>query len=107
MGRAEMNFCFTKRTSPLFTGFNSYQKQYLSYTKQIDEYCNNAVHTTSRATEGTYTLEVNIPNDTGTAAAKSTIAQWHGRPRRLVYKDSAGAIQGLSNPYHLLQTLPL
>ena len=93
-----MNFCFTKRTSPLFTGFNSYQKQYLSYTKQIDEYCNNAVHTTSRATEGTYTLEVNIPNDTGTAAAKSTIAQWHGRPRRLVYKDSAGAIQELSNP---------
>ena len=98
MGRAEMNFCFTKRTSPLFTGFNSFQKQYLSYTKQIDEYCNNAVHTTSRATEGTYTLQVNIPNDTGTAAAKSTIAQWHGRPRRLVYKDSSGSVQELSNP---------
>ena len=75
MGRAEMTFCFTKRTSPLFTRFNRYQKQYLSHTKQIDEYCNNAVHTTSRAIEGTYTLEVNIPNDTGTAAAKSTIAQ--------------------------------
>ena len=98
MGRAEMNFCFTKKTSPLFTGFNRYQKEYLSHTKQIDEYCNNAVHRTSVATEGTYKLEVNIPNDTGTATAKSTIAQWHGRPRRLVYKDSANSIQELTNP---------
>ena len=98
MGRAEMNFCFTKRSSSLFTNFNRYQKQYLSYTKQVDEYCDNAVHTTSVATEGTYTLDVYIPNDTGTAAAKSTIAQWHGRPRRLVYKTSAQFVKELTNP---------
>ena len=30
------------------------------------------------ATQGTYKLEVYIPNDTGTATAKSTIAQWCG-----------------------------
>ena len=97
-GRAEMNFCFTKPRSPLFTTFNSYQKKYLSYTKQIDQYCNNAVHNTSVATEGTYTLDVNIPTDTGTATAKSVIVQWHGRPRRLVYKPKTGAVQELSNP---------
>ena len=33
-GPAEMNFCFTKPTSTLFTGFNTYQKQYLIHTKQ-------------------------------------------------------------------------
>ena len=98
MGRAEMNFCFTKRTSPLFKGFNKFQKQYLSYTKQIDQYCDNAVHRTSVTTEGTYKMEVKIPTDTGTACAKAIIAQWHGRPRRLVYKDSANSIQELSNP---------
>ena len=57
MGRAEMNCCFTKPRSPLFTGFNSFQKRYLSYTKQIDQYC--AVHKTSVATEGTYKMEIN------------------------------------------------
>ena len=98
LGRAEMTFCFTKGTSPLFTGFNSYQKKYLSHTKQIDEYCDNAVHDASVATEGTYKLDVYIPNDTGTSTAKSTIAQWHGRPRRLVYKDSARSVQELTNP---------
>ena len=85
MGRAEMNFCFTKPRSSLFTGFNSYQKQYLKDTKQVDEFCPNAVHKTSVATQGTYRLEVYIPKDSGTATAKSTVAQWHGRPRRLVF----------------------
>ena len=97
-GRAEMNFCFTKPSSPLFTGFNSYRKKYLSYTKQIDQYCNNAVHNTSVATEGTYKLEVNIPTATGTATAISVISQWHGRPRRLVYKPLVGSVQELTNP---------
>ena len=73
-------------------------KKYLSHTKQIDEYCPSTVHRTSAATQGTYKLEVYIPNDTGTATAKSTIVQWHGRPRRLVYKDSLGSIQELTNP---------
>ena len=93
-----MKVCFTKPRSPLFTGFNSFQKQYLSYTKQIDQYCANAVHKASVATEGTYKMEINIPTDSGTACAKTIVAQWHGRPRRLVYKDSAGTIQELSNP---------
>ena len=97
-GRAEMNFCFTKPTSTLFTGFNSYQKQYLSHTKQIYEYCDNAVHNASVATVGTYEMNINIPTDTGTATAKSVIVQWHGRPRRLVYRDSSGSINDLSNP---------
>ena len=97
-GRAEMNFCFTKPTSPLFTGFNEHQKKYLAHTKQIYEYCDNAVHDASVATEGTYTMDINIPTDTGTAKAKSVIAQWHGRPRRLVYKPKTGAVQELSNP---------
>ena len=97
-GRAEMNFCFTKPTSTLFTGFNTYQKQYLSHTKQIYEYCDNAVHNASVSTEGTYEMDIKISNDTGTATAKSVIVQWHGRPRRLVYKDSNGFIHELSNP---------
>ena len=97
-GRAEMNFCFTKPTSILFTVFNTYQKQYLSHTKQIYEYCDNAVHNASKSTEGTYEMDINIPTDTGTATAKSVIVQWHGRPRRLVYKDSSGSIHQLSNP---------
>ena len=97
-GRAEMNFCFTKPTSTLFTGFNSYQKQYLSHTKQTYEYCDNAVHNASVATVGTYEMNINIPTDTGTATAKSVIVQWHGRPRRLVYRDSSGSINDLSNP---------
>ena len=59
MSRAEMNCCFTKPRSPLFTGFNSFQKRYLSYTKQIDQYCANAVHKTSVATEGTYKMGIN------------------------------------------------
>ena len=46
-----MNFCFTKPTSTLFTGFNTYQKQYLIHTKQIYEYCDNAVHNASVVTE--------------------------------------------------------
>ena len=96
-GRAEMNFCFTKPTSTLFTGFNTYQKQYLSSTKQIYEYCDNAVHNASVATEGTYEMDINIPTDSDTATAKSVIVQWHGRPRRLVYKDSSGSIDELSN----------
>ena len=105
MGRAEMSFCFTKPRSSLFTGFNKYQKRYLSHTKQIDQYCPNAVHKTSVATQGTYKLEVYIPNDTGTATAKSTIAQWHGRPRRLVYKDSLGSVQDLTNPISSVNNL--
>ena len=99
MGQAEMIFFFIKPRSLLFRGFNRYQKNiYLLHTKQIDEYCPNAVHRTSAAAQGTYKLEVYIPNDTGTATAKSTIVQWHGRPRRLVYKDSLGSIQELTNP---------
>ena len=97
-GRAEMNFYFTKPTSTLFTGFNTYQKQYLSHTKQIYEYCDNAVHNASVATEGTYEMDINIPTDSGTATTKSVIVQWHERPRRLVYKDSSGSIDELSNP---------
>ena len=97
-GRAEMNFCFTKPTSTLFTGFNTYQKRYLAHTKQIYEYCDNAVHDTSVATEGTYEMDINIPTDSGTATAKSVIVQWHGRPRRLVYRDSSGSIKDLSDP---------
>ena len=97
-GRAEMNFCFTKPTSTLFTGFNSYQKLYLAHTKQIYEYCDNAVHDASVATQGTYTMDINIPTDSGTTSANSVIVQWHGRPRRLVYKDSSGSVQELSNP---------
>ena len=31
MGRAEMSFCFTKRRSSLFTGFNKYQKKFITY----------------------------------------------------------------------------
>ena len=48
-----MNFCFTKPRSSLFTGFNRLQKQYLSHTKQIAQYCDNAVHKVSVATVGT------------------------------------------------------
>ena len=43
-------------------------------------------------------MDINIPTDTGTTSAKSVIVQWHGRPRRLVYKDSSGSVQELSNP---------
>ena len=43
-------------------------------------------------------MDINIPTDTGTTTAKSVIVQWHGRPRRLVYKDSRGSIYDLSNP---------
>ena len=93
-----MNFCFTKATSTLFAAFNTYQKQYLAHTKQIYEYCDNAVHDASVATEGTYRMDINIPTATGTATAKSVIVQWHGRPRRLVYKDSWGSVQKLSDP---------
>ena len=28
MGRAEMSFCFTQHRSPLYKGFNKYQKRY-------------------------------------------------------------------------------
>ena len=42
-------------------------------------------------------MDINIPTDTGTATAKSVIVQWHGRPRRLVYKDSSGSVQELSD----------
>ena len=98
MGQAEMNSFFIKPRSLLFRRFNRYQKKYLSHTKQIDEHCPNAIHRTSVATQGTYKLEVYIPNDTGTATAKSTVMQWHGRPRRLIYKDSLGSIQELTNP---------
>ena len=97
-GRAEMNFCFTKPTSTLFVGFNTYQKQYLTHTKRIYEYCDNAVHNTSKATEGRYRMDINIPRDTGTATAKSVIVQWHGRPKRLVYKFSRGSAQVLRDP---------
>ena len=91
-----MNFCFTKPTSTLFTGFNAYQKQLLAHTKKVYEYCDNVVHNTAIATEGTYEMDINIPSDTGTATAKST--QWHGRPRRLRYKDYRGSIRDLPNP---------
>ena len=97
-GRAEMNFCYTKSTSTLIAGFNAYQKQYLAHTKQIYEYCDNAVHNASVTTEGTYEMDIKILNDTGTATAKSVVVQWHGRPRRLVYKDSNESIDELSNP---------
>ena len=43
-------------------------------------------------------MDIKIPNDTGTATAKSVIVQWHGRPRRLVYKASNRSIDELSNP---------
>ena len=97
-GRAEMNFCFTKPTTASYNALNDHQKQYLAHTKQVYQYCDNAVHDTSVATEGTYTMDINIPTDTGTATAKSVIAQWHGRPRRLVYKPKKGAVQELSDP---------
>ena len=93
-----MNFCFTKPTSRLFKGFNAYQKQYLAHTKQVYEYCDNAVHNTAIATEGTYEMDIKMPTDTDTATAKSVIVQWHGRPRRLTYKDSGGSIRDLRNP---------
>ena len=83
------------------------QKQYLSHTKQIDQSCNNAVHKASVAIVGTYKLEIYVPADCGTTTAKSVIVQWQGRPIRLVYKDSAGSIQELSNPLALSSTLPL
>ena len=86
-GRAEMSFCFTKPTSPMISTFNSFQLAYLSHTKRIMNYCDNAVHTTSKSTRGEYTAWINIPNDTGTTKAKSIILQWHGRPNRLVYKN--------------------
>ena len=97
-GRAEMNFCFTKPTSTLFTRFNTYQRQYLIHTKQIYEYCDNAVVNASVATRGVYEMYIHIPNDAGTATAKSVIVQWHGRPRRLVYRDSSGSTRQLPNP---------
>ena len=97
-GRAEMNFCFTKPTSPLLAGFNKYQLAYLSHTKQINQYCDNAVHDTSRNTLGKYYLYIKIPRDRGTANATSVIVQWHGRPRRLVYKDALGSIKKLDDP---------
>ena len=93
-----MNFCFTKSNSTLFTRFNIYQQEYLSHIKQIYEYCDNAVHNASVATQGTYEMEIKLPNDTGTATAKSVIVQWHGRPRRLVYNASNGPIHELPNP---------
>ena len=43
-------------------------------------------------------MDIKIPTDTGTATAKSVIVQWHGRPRRLTYKDSGGSIRDLTNP---------
>ena len=43
-------------------------------------------------------MDINILTDTGTATAKSVIVQWHGRPRRLVYGDSSGSINYLSDP---------
>ena len=92
-----MNFCFTKPTSTLFTGFDTYQKQYLSHTKQIYEYCDYVVHNASVATVGTYEKDINIPIDTGIATAKSVIVQWHRRPRRLVYRDSSESINDLSD----------
>ena len=97
-GRAEMNFCFTKPTSSLISGFNDYQLAYLSHTKQINQYCDNAVHDTSRSTKGKYYLYIKIPRDAGTATATSVIVQWHGRPRRLVYKDLSGSIEELHDP---------
>ena len=97
-GRTETNFCYTNPTSTLIAGLNAYQKRYLSHTKQIYEYCDNAVHNASVATEGTHEMHIKILNDTGTATAKSVIVRWHGRPRRLVYKDSNGSIDELSNP---------
>ena len=42
-------------------------------------------------------MENNIPTDSGTACAKASVAQWHGWPRGLAYKDSAWTIQELSN----------
>ena len=63
-GQVEMNLCFTKPTSTLFTGFNTYQKQYLPHSKQIYEYWDNAVHNTAVATEVAYEMDINIPTDT-------------------------------------------
>ena len=97
-GRAEMNFCFTKPTSALISGFNQYQLAYLSHTRQIGQYCDNAVHDTSRNTQSKYGFYILIPSDNGTTNAQSLIAQWHGRPRRLVYKDASGSIKELADP---------
>ena len=43
-------------------------------------------------------MDINIPNDTGTATAKSVLVQWHGRPRRLVYRHSSDPIKELCDP---------
>ena len=94
-------FCFTKRRSSLFTGFNKYQKKFITY--QTDWSIMPFIEHV--ATQGTYKLEVYIPNDTGTATAKSTIAQWCGWPRRLVYKDSLGSARDLTNPISSINNL--
>ena len=60
-GRAEMNFCFVETLSPQIVGMNPYQMAYLAYIKMINDYCENAVHNTSRDTRGKYGAELYIP----------------------------------------------
>ncbi|XP_066927916.1 uncharacterized protein [Clytia hemisphaerica] len=102
-GRAEMNFCFTKASSPKISEFNSYQLAYLAHTKRIVDYCDNAVHTTSKGTKADYGAWVLIPNDTKTTKARSVIFQWHGRPNGLVYQDSKGVVDELDDALPLIK----
>ena len=107
MGQAKMNFCFTKPHSSLFTGFNSFQKQHLSYTKQIDQYCDNAIHKASVETEGTYKMENNIPTDVVLDVQRLVLhngmvdqEDWFTRIQHGLYKNCPTL-------YHQLPTLSL
>jgi len=92
-GRSEMTFCFVKPGQ--FAGFNIYQKDYLSGTKQLMNYCDNAVKSLDRDTESDYGMEVKIVTNENTYIKDSVIAQWHGRPQRLHYVDSDGVTKSL------------
>ena len=87
-GRSEMNFCFIKPST--LAHLNNYQKNYLAKTKQFLDYCVNAVESLSTDTAADYGMELKIVTQDNSKIVDSVIAQWHGRPRRTVYKNTVG-----------------
>ena len=74
---------------------NSFKMEFLKYTKQIINYCENAVHDTSTSTKGEYGAEFFVPGTKEARQTKSLIMQWNGRPNGLVYRDAGGSVDEL------------
>lgn len=88
-----MNFCFAKPGT--LAKFNEYQKHFLAETSQFLHYCDNAVNSLEEKIESDYGMELRIVTEPGIVLTDSVIVQWHGRPRRTVYKDVTGTIRSL------------